>query len=220
MSPDTPDIMTHNPSDFGSDFAARNFQIKSVLSRIAGATLAQVKAVNPTAGTVDVQPLVNQTDSYGNAVPHDVIHGFPYFQLQSGTSAIVIVPTVGDIGTVIFADRDISAVKATRAAANPASRRMFDMADGLYFGGMLNAAPTQYVRFDGSGIAITSPVAVTLNAPAVTIANGGAALALLNANMTTWLAAHTHTSAASGSPTSPPISAPPANGQTTVVTAQ
>jgi hypothetical protein len=210
--------ITQDPTDFGSDFAMRNFQIKSVLSRIAGATLATVIAVDSVAGTVDVQPLVNQTDGYGNAIPHGVIHGFPYFQLQSGLSAIVITPTIGDIGTVIFADRDISAVKATRKASNPATRRMFDMADGLYFGGMLNAAPTQFIKFDATGIAITSPVAVTLHAPSVTIANGGAALALLNANAATWLAAHVHTAA--GTPTSPPTIPMPTNGQTTVVTAQ
>lgn len=210
--------ITQDPTDFGSDFAMRNFQIKSVLSRIAGATLAMVVAVDSVAGTVDVQPLVNQTDGHGNAIPHGVIHGFPYFQLQSGLSAIVITPTVGDIGTVIFADRDISAVKATRKAANPATRRMFDMTDGLYFGGMLNAAPTQYIRFDANGIAITSPVAVNVHAPAVTITNGGAALALMNANTATWLTTHTHpVSGALAGASATPL---PASTQTTVVTAQ
>jgi len=129
----------------------------------------QVVAVNTTAETVDIHPLVNMVDGYGNATPHGVIYGCPYFRLQAGNSAIVIDPVAGDIGIALFADRDISAVIATHAQANPGSSRAFDMADGIYLGGVLNPAPTQYIRFDSAGITITSPVAVTVNAPVATI---------------------------------------------------
>jgi len=160
-----------NPGDFGSGFNSQIFLIWSILSRLAGSTLVEVKGVNATAGTVDIQPLVNQVDGYGNAVPHGVIYGCPYFQLQSGSSAVIIPPTVGDIGVAIFADRDISGVIANRKRSNPGSNRMFDYADGMYFGGMLNAVPTQFIQFaaDGGGITITSPTAVTVNAPAATV---------------------------------------------------
>ena len=57
----------------------------------------------------------------------------------------LIDPTQGDIGLAIFADRDISSVRANRAQANPGSYRRFDMADGVYIGGILNGMPTQTV---------------------------------------------------------------------------
>jgi hypothetical protein len=85
---------------------------------------------------------------------------------------VIIDPKVGDIGLCIFADRDISSVKANVAAlrggkgsVTPGSGRRFDMADGLYVGGLLNGVPTQYVQFSASGINIVSPTKVTITAP-------------------------------------------------------
>ena len=78
-------------------------------------------------------------------------------------------PQVGDIGVAMFADRDISSVTANRAQANPGSRRRFDMSDGLYFGGVLNGLPMQYVQFSAAGITIHSPTAVVISAPDVQI---------------------------------------------------
>jgi len=170
----TPASGWQNPTDFGSEFAARNFQIWSVLSRLAGATPVRVMAVDPVARTVDIHPMVNQVaktvDPVSNvitdtAVPHGTIYTCPYFQLQSGASAVVIPPTVGDIGVAIFADRDMSIVARTKDDANPGSERMFDMADGIYFGGILNGAVSQYVEFSAGGITIVSPTLVTVNAP-------------------------------------------------------
>jgi len=78
-------------------------------------------------------------------------------------------PKVGDIGIALFADRDISTVTATKKQATPGSRRKFDMADGLYIGGVLNGVPVQWIEFSEAGINITSPTAISLNAPDVNI---------------------------------------------------
>jgi phage baseplate assembly protein V len=43
------------------------------------------------------------------------------------------------------------------------------MADGLYIGGVLNGAPTQYVQFSTSGITLNSPTKITLAAPTVEV---------------------------------------------------
>lgn len=163
--PNSPAMGWQNSSDFGSDFNSQIFLIWSILSRISGAMPVQVKNVDSTARTVDIQPLINQLDGFGNAIPHGVIYGCPYFQLQSGNSAVIIPPTVNDIGVAIFADRDMSTVVETKAQANPGSNRKFDMADGIYFGGMLNGPATQFVEFlaNGGGIDITSPGNVTIN---------------------------------------------------------
>lgn len=79
---------------------------------------------------------------------------------------------MGDIGIAVVASRDISSAKATKAAAAPGSRRRFDLADSLYIGGVLNDAPTQYVRFSAAGIEVKSPTKIILDAPAVEVVGG------------------------------------------------
>jgi hypothetical protein len=120
-------------------------------------------------GTVDVQPLVNQMSGDRKPTPHGTVYGVPYFRLQGGTDAVILDPKVGDIGMCAFASRDISAVKVAKAPANPGSFRMYDWADGLYFGGLLNGAPTQYVRFYAGGVDVVSRGVVTIQAPTVAV---------------------------------------------------
>ena len=155
-------------------FNAITFLVRQILNRVSTATLVQITSVTNSGGIspvgfVDVQPLVNQLDGYGNAIPHGVLHHLPYMRLQGGANAVIIDPQVGDIGIAIFADRDISSVSANKAQSNPGSFRQFDMADGMYIGGLLNGTPTQYVAFASGGITITSPNQITLTAPAVQI---------------------------------------------------
>lgn len=154
---------------------ALDFIVRLTLGQAATATLVQVVEVTPPAdpvgdvGNVDVKPMVAQIDGAGNATPHGIIYGVPYFRLQGGTNAVIMDPKPGDIGLAVFASRDISSVKSTKAPANPGSRRQFDMADALYVGGFLNGTPTQYVRFSDDGIDLVSPTAVTITAPQATI---------------------------------------------------
>lgn len=162
------------PTSGTSEFNAQSFLIWQTLRTIAGARLVQVKAVTNAGsvspvGFVDVLPLVNQLDGSDNAVPHEIVHNLPYFRLQGGSNAVIIDPQVGDIGVAIIEDRDISSVKANKGQANPGSKRIFDMADGLYVGGFLNGAPTQYVQFSAAGINVVSPTKVTLQAPLVEV---------------------------------------------------
>lgn len=165
---------TEQPHSGASDFNAVSFVIAQALARLNISAVVKVVAVtdpggvNPS-GTVDVTPLVNQLDAARNAIPHGVIYSMPYFRLQGGANAIIITPEVGDIGIAVFSDRDISSVKATKKRANPGSLRRFDMADGMYLGGLLNGTPTQYVQFSPAGIRVHSPTAVILEAPDVQI---------------------------------------------------
>lgn len=163
----TPEVST-------AEYAANFFVISQLISQISTAALVRVVSVTTNGGVapvgfVDVLPMANQLDSSGNPTSHDTVHNIPYFRLQGGTNAIIIDPVAGDIGLAVFCNRDISTVKRTKAVANPASRRTFDWADGLYFGSFLGAAPTQDIQFNASGITISSPNAVTINAPNITI---------------------------------------------------
>lgn len=162
------------PGSASSDFNAISFLVQSLMSGMATATLVQVKGVTNSGGVapvgfVDIQPMVNQVDGIGQAVAHGTIYKCPYQRMQGGANAIILDPQVGDIGIAVFADRDISSATSNKAPANPGSRRRFDMADGLYLGGCLNAAPTQYVEFSTTGIRIHSPAQVWLDAQDVRI---------------------------------------------------
>lgn len=156
----------------GSDFNTQSFMAWSILARVRTMQMVKVMGVTNAGGIspvgfVDLLLLVNQVDGAGNAVPHGTIYHCPYFRLQGGANAIIIDPQVGDIGWAGFADRDISSVIANKGQANPGSRRMFNMADAVYFGGMLNGTPTQYIAFSSSGIAMVSPTKITLQAPLI-----------------------------------------------------
>ncbi|EEY09239.1 phage P2 baseplate assembly protein gpV [Mannheimia haemolytica serotype A2 str. OVINE] len=147
------------------------FIISGIVNRIQTVTLVQVIAVNATGigpvGTVDVQPMVAQLDGSGKAYAHGVIHNIPYFRLQGGSNAVIIDPEVGDIGMCGFCSRDISSVKVNKAPSTPQSRRKFDYADDLYFGGFLNGVPSQYLFFKDSGIELVSTGEILLKGTSI-----------------------------------------------------
>lgn len=147
-------------SSSGGEFNAIRFVAWQLLGLVGTVKLVKVIAVHgaggiAVAGMVDVQPLVNQIDGQGNSTPHGTVFSLPYFRLQGGVNAIIIDPVAGDMGLAVIADRDISAVKASKKQSNPGSYRRFDTADGIYIGGILNAIPTQWIAFLETGISIT-----------------------------------------------------------------
>ena len=159
-------------------FNALSFLAEQIAAGKAFAALVQVKSISGGTATgrpprASVQPMVNQIDGLGNQVPHGTIYDLPCFRLQGGNGAVVLDPVVGDIGVAVICDRDISNVKKTTAVGGPGSWRQNDWADGCYFGGFLNSAPTQYVGFSGSGIAVVTPNAITLNGNNVTLDSVG-----------------------------------------------
>lgn len=160
------------PEDGGDDYNSIAFIVRQIVNGRNFSALVQVIRVTAPgglalAGTVDVQPLVNQLDGQGNAVPHGTVNDIPYIRIQGGTNGIIIDPQPGDIGVCIFCDRDNSSVLSSRGPANPGSLRRSDMADGVYIGGMLNGIPSQYMMFTASGIDIVSPNLIHMNAPQI-----------------------------------------------------
>lgn len=144
------------PADTASEFNAIAFIVRQQIAQIATTKLVRVEAVHTDGetaafGTVDVLPLVQQIDANGNATPHGVVYGLPFTRLQGGTWAVILDPAVGDIGLAICCDRDISSVKTNQKESTPASRRRFDIADGVYLGGILNAEPEAYVLLKPDG---------------------------------------------------------------------
>jgi len=165
------------PEDTLHHFNVLSFVIKQSLGRMRTCTLVQVLSCTNSGGVaafgfVDVQPMVNQIDGLGNPLPHGKLFKLPYFRLQGGKNAIICDPEKGDIGIAVFSDRDISRVKNTQAQSNPGSRRQYDLSDGIYIGGVLNAVPTQYVEFiTGTGIKIkdANSNSIVMNSSGITI---------------------------------------------------
>jgi len=213
------------PTDGAGEYNAIRFMIQQMLAKVRTATLVEVKKCTNSGGVaavgfVDVQPLVNQVDGSGAVVPHGIIRGLPYMRLQGGANAVIIDPEIGDIGIALIADRDSSKVVSTKKAANPGSMRKFNLSDGLYLGGVLNGTPQQYVEFSSGGIKLTSGTKVTIDAPAIEAANGGAVLKLLNENLINWLTAHTHTDSVGGTTTAPLGAPPDSTMQTSILKAE
>lgn len=186
-------------ADVATHYATIEFTIRSILNRTATAELVKVQACTNSGGLaqygfVDVTPLVNQVHGDGSTVPRGTIYKLPYHRIQGGKNAVIADPVKGDIGLAVFAWRDMSAVKAdpVKAAAlatgtdgtPPGSARVYDPADGMYFGGFLNGQPVNYVRIaddeievhHGTKVIVTSPEidlvspgTITITAPTVTI---------------------------------------------------
>lgn len=208
-------------TDDTSEFNKVAFVVRQALGRVSTMKLVRIVAVHApdgleNTGTVDVLPLVDQADGLGNTTPMGTVFGLIYFRMQGGANAVIMDPAVGDIGLAVVADRDISAVKATRDQAPPGSKRRFSIPDGVYIGGVLNGAPTCYIQFtDGgfkivdasghvleakaSGFSLTGNLAVTGNITAT-----GAIHAGEGTGDRIGLQTHLHTSGGAGSPTSVP----------------
>jgi hypothetical protein len=143
-----------------STFNVGETQIEAALGKISTLKPVKIMAVTTTGaldpvGYVDVQPMINLVDGLlGNSMKQETVYHIPYVRLQGGKNAIIMDPEVGDLGYVVVADRDISAFKEAKDAANPGSLRRFNLADGVYVGGILNGVPEQYVQFNSDGITI------------------------------------------------------------------
>ena len=177
-----------NPVNGVRDIAAITFLVQQMLAGVATATLVKVQKVTNTGaaapvGFVDLLPLVNLIDGAGVTMPHATIFQCPYFRLQGGANAVILDPQPGDLGIAVFADRDISSASRAKGPASPGSARRFSMADALYIGGVLNGTPSQFVRFSASGIEISSPTGITLDAPTVTMNTTGG-VAITSASLT------------------------------------
>ena len=172
------------PSSLWGVYNNIRFIVEQALANVQTATIVKVIACSndgglSPVGTVDVQILANQVSigSGGQMVgtPHLTMYGLPYLRVQGGANAIIIDPQPGDIGIAVFASRDITNVKSTKAQANPGSFRTHDFSDGMYIGGLLNGVPTQYIKFLDTGIEIVSPnnLRMTVGSASVEIMESG-----------------------------------------------
>ncbi|HDL8133293.1 TPA: phage baseplate protein [Yersinia enterocolitica] len=127
--------------------------------------LATVTAVRGTAPNlvVDVLPLVAEVRSSDRTIIQgSQIYNIPVWRLQRGGSAIIMDPVAGDIGIIAVSDVDISVARSARKESVPGSLRTHSQSDAIYFGGVLNGQPTQFIEFADSELNITSPNPVNI----------------------------------------------------------
>lgn len=145
------------PGDGNDPTNSMAFLVNRMLARVVTMKVVQVRSVTlseddpPGPAIVDVQPLVSMIDGNNNQIEHGVVYGLPAWRMQGGGAAVIIDPVVGDIGLAVVSDRDFSKVKTTRDVAGPGSNRRFDLADGIYLGGILNMAPSAYLQIRADG---------------------------------------------------------------------
>lgn len=116
-------------------------------------------------GYVDVLPLVCGVDAEGNTVENATIYHLPYFRLQGGIAAVVIDPIVGDTGQIVSCKSDASnVITGTKEPQQPGSFRVFDWADGFYYGGFLNKEPKVFIEIkQDETIVLTAKSGFTFN---------------------------------------------------------
>jgi hypothetical protein len=147
-----------------SDSESLDFIFKTLLSGMFFFEIVQVKAVRGNAPSlvVDVLPLLSRTDRTGAQIDNSIIYSIPVWRLQRGGSAIIMNPVVGDIGVIAVCDRDTSLVVANRKQSVPSSKRTHSKSDSIYFGGVLNMPPSQFIEFSDGSINVTSPNPVNI----------------------------------------------------------
>lgn len=209
-------------SSYTGDFNQLMFVIQQAMNTLATSEEVQVvrapydrsgNAITPGSpvpiGFVDVKPLVNQVDGVGNATPHGTVYRLSYHRFQGGNGAFISDPVVGDQGKAVYSMRDTSVVKNTNAQGNPGSSRVYDRADGTYFGCTQGAAaPTQYLAWLAKGFNIKDAYGNTLQGTASGVLINGC---LINQNgdviskRGTDLDTHVHTEVTTGTAdTGPP----------------
>lgn len=168
-------LFTTRPQDTSTDANAQQFLMSQFLMGKSFITLGVVASVTEDGKVVSVKPMVEGFTGAGEINPNSIINGVPVWRLQRGASAVIMPPVVGDIGMIAICDRDISAVKATKKPALPGSNRTHNYADAIYLGGVINAEPSQYVKFSDAGIDVASPLDINVNGRNVAINSEGRA---------------------------------------------
>ena len=126
--------------------------------------------VGGAAGYVSATPLVMQRGADGKGLQPVSLPQLPYIRLSASTAAIVIDPQPGDVGFAVFAQQDISNLKAGSSdPVQAGSFRTFDMSDGVFIPAILGVTPTTFVHLDPETgeITIKAPTKITIEAPAI-----------------------------------------------------
>lgn len=194
----------HAPVNESEMFA---FNFNKLLSSKNFVKVVVVSSVSDDGKTVAVMPLVKKVDATNNPVDNSIVYGIPVAVHQGGKNAVINPPAAGDIGLVLVNDNDMSQVKSTKVASLATTKRTHSLSDGVYLMSILGADPTQYVKFNDSGIDIKSTGGVTITSASDVNINGlkissSGTLTLVDGSV---VDKHTHGGVESGSSSTRPL---------------
>jgi len=180
---------------------------------------ATVVAYNPTLQSVTVKPTVMgryQDVETGGLVPFPLptIANVPVAFPSATGFAITWPLTPGDTVFLVCADRSIDEWKSTGLPENlPLHTRRFDLTDAVAIPGLRPfTSPIPATGWSADALVIEGLDIRLGSSAASSFVVLWTLLSAFLGTLKTWLDTHTHTSAAPGSPTSPPVAPSPAAG--------
>lgn len=134
-----------NPDVKYNSFNQLKYLIKQEIMNINTLKICQVVKVN-NDGTLNIKNMVCHLDAKLEPIEPVIIKNVPILRTQGGTSGFQIAYNVGDIVLVGFCDRDIQAVKRSKAQAAPSTLLPFPLSSGIVLGAVLFAEQSIYVK--------------------------------------------------------------------------
>ena len=176
MAEDTTRTSNRKLNSGASEFNAISFLVEQAIKGMVNTAIpvrvdsCTKPGVGGAAGYVSATPLVKQRGADGKTLDTVSLPQLPYIRLSASTAAIVIDPQPGDVGFAVFAQQDISNLKAGSSdPVQAGSFRTFDMSDGVFIPAILGVTPTTFVHLDPETgeITIKAPTKITIEAPAI-----------------------------------------------------
>ena len=176
MAEDTTRTSNRRLNSGASEYNALSFMMEQMIKGIVNTAIpvrvdsCTKPGVGGAAGYVSATPLVQQRGADGKALDTVSLPQLPYIRLSASTAAVVIDPQPGDVGFAVFAQQDISNLKAGSSdPVQAGSFRTFDMSDGVFIPAILGVAPTTYVHLDPEKgeITLKAPTKITIEAPQI-----------------------------------------------------
>ena len=164
----------------------------------------------------DIRPMVKRAvpvDDEGGHIAEElpVIPSVPVCFPRGGGFFVSFPVTAGDTGLLVFCERDITAWRTTGENSDPGDLSMHDLSNAVFFPG-LHTRAGHLTDASGSTMKLGKNGGLNVTITSVQAEVGGntdsAALASKVDALIAAFNAHTHTSAAPASPTSPPVSVP------------
>ena len=176
MAEDTTRTSNRKLNSGASEYNAISFLVEQAIKGMVNTAIpvrvdsCTKPGVGGAAGYVSATPLVMQRGADGKGLQPVSLPQLPYIRLSASTAAIVIDPQPGDVGFAVFAQQDISNLKAGSSdPVQAGSFRTFDMSDGVFIPAILGVTPTTFVHLDPETgeITIKAPTKITIEAPAI-----------------------------------------------------
>jgi len=176
MAEDTTRTSNRRLNSGASEYNALSFMMEQMIKGMVNTAIpvrvdsCTKPGVGGAAGYVSATPLVQQRGADGKALDTVSLPQLPYIRLSASTAAVVIDPQPGDVGFAVFAQQDISNLKAGSSdPVQAGSFRTFDMSDGVFIPAILGVTPATYVHLDPEKgeITLKAPTKITIEAPQI-----------------------------------------------------